>query len=160
MTLKRLGSIGLRFTFCIYYVSTKPTTFSCITGTVIYKWWSNKVLNLKIHWRFCSHCLKLKWKNNFSIVSLVPLFIMKRGIFSLWLCHHTSDIIPIDGHPFFTLNHLWHSQHNEYSPVVRLVSVPAMRVVVGLVLASCFYFSGRDDTFHGSIFFFFRKFWD
>jgi len=45
----------------------------------------------------------LKLKNIFSIVSL-PLFIMKRIIFPLWLCHHTSiNNICTDRHLFFTL---------------------------------------------------------
>ena len=33
--------------------------------------------------------IKLEWKNIFSIESL-PLFIMKRIIFPLWLHHHIS----------------------------------------------------------------------
>jgi len=47
--------VRVRFTFCVYYVSTKPTAFSCVTVTL--RGWLNKISNLKIHRWFCSHCL-------------------------------------------------------------------------------------------------------
>jgi len=53
----RLGlMLGFRFTFCLYYVSTKPTAFSsCVT--VMLQEVVEKISNLKIHGRFCRHCL-------------------------------------------------------------------------------------------------------
>jgi len=51
--------LGLGFTFCVYYVFTKPTAISsCVTvmlpGSRLKL---NMVSNIKIHRRFCSHCL-------------------------------------------------------------------------------------------------------
>jgi len=50
----------VRFTFCVYYVSTKEKACCCILLMhychVCYRIWSKKVSNLKIYQWFCSHC--------------------------------------------------------------------------------------------------------
>ena len=54
-----MAMIMVRFTFEVYYISTNP---NC-TLLVHYRWHINKVSNINIHRRTCSHCHKISYLN-------------------------------------------------------------------------------------------------